>query len=334
MKVRNINEELRWVTDKELLKYKRLNLREKLGESPSNVNDSLVYENTVGGVDFPDLTTIDFDSYVRSEDAGTFNVVISDYLRKLSKENSWWGGESNRGPRPILISEVGTGDAEGGRERSGIKTVISKIKSYFSERKLRKNYILDVTDVFSTIKILVGKEQEFIDRVKEYLSLIRKSQRLHQKAHEESLLKGLVVHIYESILSVSGYNRYITLGTLKSLQSKCSRDLSLDYIENYVRIIPDSVADKKDRADQLGVFDNYVILHYDPENKATEKTEAQKKKEEERRRDPILFGVICGSDKLYYIDSWVDEYCDMTLDKIVEILGEGAIGKLDENAKQ
>lgn len=321
MKVRNINEELRWVTDKELLKYKRLSLK-KSAPAENSYPDDLVYENTVGKVDFPDLTTIDFDSYVRSEDAGTFNVVISNYLRKLSKDNNWWGEEP-------LISDSG-----GRRERSRIKTVISKIKSYFSERKLRKNYILDVTDVFSTIKVLVGKEQEFINRVKEYLSLIRKSQRLHQKANEESLLKRLVVHIYESILSVSGYNRYIALGTLKSLQSKCSRDLSLDYIENYVHIIPDSVADKKDRADQLGVFDNYVILHYDPENKATEKTETQKKKEEERRRDPILFGVICGSDKLYYIDSWVDEYCDMTLDKIVEILGEGAIGKLDEDAKQ
>lgn len=28
-----------------------------------------------------------------------------------------------------------------------------------------------------------------------------------------------------------------------------------------------------------------------------------------------MFGVIEGSTKLYYIDSWEDEYCDLTWDK-------------------
>ena len=44
--------------------------------------------------------------------------------------------------------------------------------------------------------------------------------------------------------------------------------------------------------------------------------------EEEKRikKDPILFGVIYGSNKLYYIADWVDEYCDLTWDQVVEKL--------------
>ena len=42
--------------------------------------------------------------------------------------------------------------------------------------------------------------------------------------------------------------------------------------------------------------------------------------EEIKKRDPIVFGVIAGSNKLYYITDWVDEYCDLTLAKFVDTL--------------
>jgi hypothetical protein len=35
--------------------------------------------------------------------------------------------------------------------------------------------------------------------------------------------------------------------------------------------------------------------------------------------------LIKGSKKLYYICDWVDEYCDLTLDKVVEIVGKETI---------
>ena len=65
------------------------------------------------------------------------------------------------------------------------------------------------------------------------------------------------------------------------------------------------------------VFDNYVVMHYDPQGKHKEET----RKEEAKRKDPILFGLIAGSRKLYYIADWVDEYCNLTLEKFVETLG-------------
>ena len=68
---------------------------------------------------------------------------------------------------------------------------------------------------------------------------------------------------------------------------------------------------------ELEVFDNYVILYYDPEGIVYKETAH----EEAKRRDPIIFGVIAGSKKLYYVADWIDEYCDLTLDAFVDTLG-------------
>lgn len=38
----------------------------------------------------------------------------------------------------------------------------------------------------------------------------------------------------------------------------------------------------------------------------------------EKRKDPILFGVIAGSNKLYFIGDWIDEYCDLRFDDVVK----------------
>ena len=46
--------------------------------------------------------------------------------------------------------------------------------------------------------------------------------------------------------------------------------------------------------------------------------------ENKRRKDPILFGTfqsveakVC-IDRFYYLGDWIDEYCDLTLDKMIQ----------------
>ena len=96
---------------------------------------------------------------------------------------------------------------------------------------------------------------------------------------------------------------------------ECKKGLELTWIRAFIRVIPEKASDRKQEADALKVFDNYVILHYDIDKKAF--------KEEDK--DPILFGVISGSRKLYYIADWVDEYCNLTLEQFVDKFGEEAI---------
>lgn len=95
------------------------------------------------------------------------------------------------------------------------------------------------------------------------------------------------------------------------------KNLKLTWIKNFGRIIPEEIYEAKKSVDERNIFDNYVILHYDPENNGEKLT----KKEIEKKKDPILFGVIQNSRKLYYIADWKDDYCELTLDEMFNKLG-------------
>jgi hypothetical protein len=49
--------------------------------------------------------------------------------------------------------------------------------------------------------------------------------------------------------------------------------------------------------------------------------------EKQKMKDPILFGYIKETDRLYFIADWEDEYCDLTFDEIVDVIGENKLTK-------
>lgn len=260
--------------------------------------------------------------YLGDKDSSSFNLKIRKELikrikKEIPKENVFEMfniTEENKKPESKVVKFI--------------KDVLSifGIYAYTIPKENNKNqseYTLNLLDVFKNIKIKSSEKKVFIDRLKQYKDLMDRAKSLGQVAQEEKLIEGLVTHVYESILFSAGILKYIDEDDLIKLQSKCERQLNLDYIKNFIRVIPDEVAEKKILADKLMVFDNYVILHYDPEKKYTSKTEKEEKEEIERiKKDPILFGVIRGSNKLYYIADWVDELCDLTLDKVIEKIGK------------
>lgn len=182
-----------------------------------------------------------------------------------------------------------------------------------------KLYSLDVLEFFAEVKGILKNTPEaarYIDRTAGYIEAIQNADLAGQNALKERLLGGLIMNKYESVLFAVGKYYVITEDDVVNFAKKTPRGLAIDYVKNYVRPIPSEVINEMTKMNELEIFDNYVVLHYDPERKSFEETF----KEKERRRDPILFGVIKGSRKLYYIADWVDEYCDLTLDKFVETL--------------
>jgi hypothetical protein len=91
------------------------------------------------------------------------------------------------------------------------------------------------------------------------------------------------------------------------------------------------VVEAKKEADKLKVFDNYAVLYFSPKGKKEE--EILTKEEKKRAADPILFGVINNSNKLYYIADWVDEYCDLTLDKLLDKIDEKSFEVTNKSVK-
>ena len=159
------------------------------------------------------------------------------------------------------------------------------------------------------------------------LNEIEKSMRSagqYTKADTIKELKTIIVE--EAAVVAAGFTSYVSEGMLIDFLKKSDRGATVDFLRYYEEEIPPEVVEKKVAVDKLMVFDNYVVVHYsDAIRKAAkaEKKESDKKEKvaRELRRDPILFGLIKNSRKLYYITDWVTDTDDLTLEKLEEELG-------------
>lgn len=90
-------------------------------------------------------------------------------------------------------------------------------------------------------------------------------------------------------------------------------------LENYEREIPDEIVDKVCMCKEKNLFDKYYVFFTDYTGEHRSKVEEKKK-----AKDPILFGncLIEGkvSNRMYFIGDWVDEYCSLTLDSMLEAM--------------
>ena len=211
--------------------------------------------------------------------------------------------------------------------------LINRIISYFknttkdaskaAKEKIKAVNGLSVLDLFDILHVKKGHEADLIKRLEGYYQMLEDAESNGQTALFDELAQKIFINVYESVSAVHGYNKYVYFSELEELQKKWTRVLDIDYISSFGRVIPANVCKKKKDCDKLCVFDNYCVLYYDPDVKA--KTT---KKEAKAKRDPILFGMINHSDKLYYIDSWVDELCDLTIETIADKLGKEAVKEL------
>ena len=192
------------------------------------------------------------------------------------------------------------------------KGLIDSVKAWWANRK--KNSLKVMLDVKELIKKNILTEEIVLDnlKVEELLFRLRSSGQ-HELALKIENMRP--VFVQEQILLEHGYKRYISEEDMVKVFEKAEFNLRLDFLENYPNILPVDVAQKKTELDLAHAFDNYVVLHYDPDGKALKSI-----KEEEKRRDPILFGLIKGSNRFYFVADWVTKDDDITLDKILGIL--------------
>ena len=196
-------------------------------------------------------------------------------------------------------------------------------------------YALDVVAFFDMVKLTTQENAEkYYSRIEPYLVALRNAQRMGQQALADQILSQIFIVKYESLLKVSGFEKRITEEQLVSFVKQTEKGVSLCYVKNFSRPIPEDVMQKKIEADSLKVFDNYCILHFDPDAKVYKMTAEEKQELRRKKNDPILFGMISGSRSLYYIADWKDEYCDLTLEKFIQVSGikEKCLG-IDEKVK-
>lgn len=186
---------------------------------------------------------------------------------------------------------------------------------YFEQLKERKNHITDedLQNVYDNCLELLNKysvtgQKKGMRKLMFHLECIEKER--------EIVKMGVDTFIYRD--DIEEYIDKVAKNTVKIIE-----------LENYEREIPDEVveliAKVKDKFDQLYI----VFTDY------TGKVERQIERER-RSKDPILFGTFQNTssrtviDRFYYLGDWEDEYCDLTLDKMVnetEKIGKRNIAK-------
>ncbi len=166
-------------------------------------------------------------------------------------------------------------------------------------------------------KMGILKDYSYQKRIAKLEKAVETAEKNGQVAFSEELLKKLLVLCREAELWAMGKKIFLERETYNQFRYKTEKPVALTPLKNYARPIPGDVLAEKDRCDKAKLFDGYAVMHYD--DKETVK-ETEQEKKERREKDPILFGVIQDSDRLYFVADWEDEYCDLTLDDIIDRL--------------
>jgi len=144
----------------------------------------------------------------------------------------------------------------------------------------------------------------------------------------EKILTNLCIEMRESKIYSKGIIKFIERADLyKYKNSIKDGHISDTKIKDFTRVIPKNVAKRINAVKDA--FDDFIIFHYWDE-KAAEKVEKKEKmsaKEKSAMKDPVVFGIIKETDKLYFVADWLDEYCDLTFKKIVDVIGNEVISK-------
>lgn len=134
-------------------------------------------------------------------------------------------------------------------------------------------------------------------------------------------IKKLIFHLEtiekEREIVKSGISTFVYREDIEEYIDNISKDIvKIIELENYEREIPDDVVASLERVKDK--FDKFYVVFTD----YTGKVEKQIEKER-RERDPILFGTFQDRhsntviERFYFIGDWEDEFCDLTLDKMV-----------------
>ena len=140
----------------------------------------------------------------------------------------------------------------------------------------------------------------------------------YKKTGQIKSAKKLAFHI-KSLLKEKeiidlGITKFVYKEDIENYIDNIAKDVvKIIELKNYPREIPDELIETIEKTKEI--FDEMYVLFTDYTKELT--------KEVNKERDPILFGAFIDRkndamcQRLYYLGDWIDEYCDLTLDKLV-----------------
>lgn len=184
---------------------------------------------------------------------------------------------------------------------------------------IKKKFTTISTDEFFNRLKREKLELKIIDSIMDdYLVSIERAKLLDQTALVEKLQDQLPIVKKETEMVLAGVTDYLTVNQVDNLLKKSDRNIRQTVLKNYTGIIPDDIVMRVSELKKKNIFDDFMVLHYDPKKENEDLTKAEK----EKKKDPIIFGYVKNSDKYYYIADWIDEFCNLTMNEVVKIIGE------------
>lgn len=214
----------------------------------------------------------------------------------------------------------------GGKKKSFFARVFDNIKDRFDKGTA-------VEDTFKGVKDAVAypTNESLLFAAKMVDVLIERSKVAGQYEIADRVSGIRKVLEAEIVLAKNNMLRYITEEQVVRFMLQSEKGVRMEYLRYYNDILPSKVVATKMSADALLAFDNYCILYYDNDTKKFSLIkESIDDRERQKRRDPILFGLIKGSRKLYYVTDWITEDDDLTLEKFQKVIGEEALNVGEE----
>ena len=144
---------------------------------------------------------------------------------------------------------------------------------------------------------------------------------VYNRTGQKKGLRKLVFHletiVKEKKILDAGITKFVYKEDIEEyIEKVASKQVVILDIASYERVIPDEIVEAMEKVKDL--FDEFYVVCTDYSGKMSKQVQ-----KERREKDPILFGVFLDREKqainerFYYIGDWVDEYCDLTLDKLV-----------------
>ena len=147
-----------------------------------------------------------------------------------------------------------------------------------------------------------------------------------QQALYEEFARKIAITVREQELWACGIEYFTHRKYVDQFMDKV-KDVEIGFskLERFNRPLPAKVEKRVKKIKKLKLFDELWVLYLDYKDKKDidGKKKAEKKlktnKEKIKEKDPILFGIQSHMpDKLYYVIDWIDEHCDLTLDKFID----------------
>ena len=162
-------------------------------------------------------------------------------------------------------------------------------------------------------KLTELQQEDLNKRITNLQVMVKGSVELGQDGLYEELTRMLAVMIREQEVAAAGYDWFLLKKDIDKFIGIVRNDkIKLVDLKTFARVIPEEPAEKIKAAQEF--FDSIWILATNPEVNETNK-------EKIRKKDPIAFGKFAYEpDKYYFIADWIDEFCDVTLSKVTELI--------------